>query len=214
MNNGSDHTGLRFVFALFLGLMLTTFIGVGVATFRPSPAEGYDQRMLALQRERGRLETAVPEAARTAEDRRALQEVLAREGAVQDEKTNAMRRWLQETSVILVVFATLVMAIAVWRAEGLPVIGNGLLLGGVFTMLYGAGMAVIATDTIVRFLVITGALAVTIILGYRRFVARRAGPAASVAAPMPSAPDTGLAQRVTALDQRLQELGAVLTRRD
>ena len=144
MNNGSDHTGLRFVFALFLGLMLTTFIGVGVATFRPSPAEGYDQRMLALQRERGRLETAVPEAARTAEDRRALQEVLAREGAVQDEKANAMRRWLQETSVILVVFATLVMAIAVWRAEGLPVIGNGLLLGGVFTMLYGAGMAVIA----------------------------------------------------------------------
>lgn len=214
MNNGSDHTGLRFVFALFLGLMLTTFIGVGVATFRPSPAEGYDQRMLALQRERGRLETAVPEAARTAEDRRALQEVLAREGAVQDEKTNAMRRWLQETSVILVVFATLVMAIAVWRAEGLPVIGNGLLLGGVFTMLYGAGMAVIATDTIVRFLVITGALAVTIILGYRRFVARRAAPAASVVAPMPSAPDTGLAQRVTALEQRLQELGAVLTRRD
>ena len=214
MNNGSDHTGLRFVFALFLGLMLTTFIGVGVATFRPSPAEGYDQRMLVLQRERGRLETAVPEAARTAEDRRALQEVLAREGAVQDEKTNAMRRWLQETSVILVVFATLVMAIAVWRAEGLPVIGNGLLLGGVFTMLYGAGMAVIATDTMVRFLVITGALAVTIILGYRRFVARRAGPAASVAAPMPPAPDTGLAQRVTALEQRLQELGAVLTRRD
>lgn len=214
MNNGSDHTGLRFVFALFLGLMLTTFIGVGVATFRPSPAEGYDQRLLALQRERGRLETAVPEAARTAEDRRALQEVLAREGAVQDEKTNAMRRWLQETSVILVVFATLVMAIAVWRAEGLPVIGNGLLLGGVFTMLYGAGMAVIATDTMVRFLVITGALAVTIILGYRRFVARRAGPAASVAAPVPSASDTGLAQRVTALEQRLQELGAVLTRRD
>lgn len=214
MNNGSDHTGLRFVFALFLGLMLTTFIGVGVATFRPSPAEGYDQRLLALQRERGRLETAVPEAARTAEDRRALQEVLAREGAVQDEKANVMRRWLQETSVILVVFATLVMAIAVWRAEGLPVIGNGLLLGGVFTMLYGAGMAVIATDTMVRFLVITGALAVTIILGYRRFVARRAAPAAPVAAPMPSAPDTGLAQRVTALEQRLQELGAVLTRRD
>lgn len=210
MTDASDHAGLRFVFALFLGLMLTTFIGVGVATFRPSPADGYDRQMMTLQRERGRIETATPEAVRTAEDRRALQAVAAREGALQDEKATAMRHWLQATSIILVVFATLVMAIAVWRAERLPVIGNGLLLGGVFTMLYGAGMAVIATDTVMRFLVISGALAVTILLGYRRFVAR---PAEAMAPPAPGSIDEGLTRRVEALEARLREVGELFGRR-
>lgn len=211
---GSDHAGLRFIFALFLGLMVTTFIGVGVATFRPSPADRFGERITALQRERGRLETAAPENARTSDDRRALQDILVREAKVQDEQRLAMRRWLQETSVILILFATLVMAIAVWRAERLPVIGNGLLLGGVFTMLYGAGMAVIATETMIRFLVITGALGVTIILGYRRFVGRgEARVPSPVSTDAQSAlPSEALAQRVTALEDRLRELGAVLTR--
>ena len=62
--------------------------------------------------------------------------------------------------------ATLAMAVSLVRANQLQVISNGLLLGGVFTMLYGVGW-IIATDVSkARFVVMAIALVITLALGY------------------------------------------------
>ena len=39
--------GLQTIFAIFLGLMVTSFIGVGVYTFYPSPARQFRDLLLA-----------------------------------------------------------------------------------------------------------------------------------------------------------------------
>ena len=119
--------------------------------------------------------------------------------------------WGRSTSVILIVFATLVLAVSLVRADQLPVISNGLLLGGVFTMLYGVGW-IVATDTsITRFLVITAALVITLGLGYVRFVRR--GTTSPVAAGSGIPESEGLAdieRRVRDLEERMNEAAHAL----
>jgi hypothetical protein len=55
-----------------------------------------------------------------------------------NELSHAMREaredWGRSTSIILIVLATLTMVVSLVRAEQLPVISNGLLLAGVFTV--------------------------------------------------------------------------------
>jgi hypothetical protein len=116
--------------------------------------------------------------------------------------------------VILIVFATLAMGVSLVRADQLPVISNGLLLGGLFTMLYGVGW-IVATDTsIARFLVMTAALVITLGLGYVRFV-RRGTTSPSPSPVVGSAiPETeGLAhieRRVRELEERMNEAAHAL----
>jgi hypothetical protein len=72
-----------------------------------------------------------------------------------------------------VVFATLVLAASLLLADQLRVISNGLLLGGLFTMVYGVGWVIFSGNSVARFWVITLALVVSIGLGYLKFVRGR-----------------------------------------
>ena len=49
-----QHYALQTIFSFFLGLMVLAFIGVGVNTFYPSPAEQHEQQLQELQRQRDR----------------------------------------------------------------------------------------------------------------------------------------------------------------
>ena len=62
------------------------------------------------------------------------------------------------------------MAVSLIRADRLSVISNGLLLGGVLTMLYGTGWTLASGDSRARFWVMAVALLITLLLGYVRFV--------------------------------------------
>lgn len=190
--------GLRTIFSVFLGLMLAAFFGVGAYTFYPPP-DDFEREI----REIGRGERAILESGGSAElsdaDRQRLQELGQRRADLAEAEAEARVPWGRTTSIILVVLATLTMAVSLVRADQLQVISNGLLLGGVFTMLYGVGW-IIATDaSVTRFLVMSAALAITLGLGYARFVRHAAGAPPGVAAE-PNAP--GLAD----VERRLRDL--------
>ena len=204
-------SGLQTLFAIFLGLMVTAFVGVGVYTFYPGPFDAFNERLESLNREREALEIGKSEADRTPEDRAAVQAVQDRINTAQDEMEVATRDWGRRTSIVLVIFATLAMAISLIRASQLPVISNGLLLGGVFTMLYGVGWIVFSDTSAIRFAVMTAALAITIGLGYVRFVRGRT----DAGAPGMTATPTGagvaeLEARVRDLERRLDDAASAL----
>ncbi len=173
MANARRSGGLQVIFSFFLGLMVTAFVGVGVYTFHRSPDEGLNQQIEDFNRREQAVRNAKSADELTTADRNELQEITEERNALRDEIEAVLEPWMRSTSIILIVFATLVMAISLIRADQLPVISNGLLLGGVFTMVYGVGW-IVATDTSVsRFLVMTVALAITLALGYIRFVRRQ-----------------------------------------
>jgi hypothetical protein len=112
--------------------------------------------------------------------------------------------WGRSTSLILIAFATLVMAIAVLRADQLSVLSNGLLLGGVFTMCYGVGLILATGTSMARFAAITLALVVTLGIGYLRFVRQRRGGV--VATPEDGATRSGAGAVPDGLEQRVRML--------
>jgi hypothetical protein len=210
MTDSGRSIGLRTIFSFFLGLMLVAFAGVGVYTFYPPPDQ-FDTQIRELNRREEMIRDSRPADQLTEEDRSQIREVNEQRYALQDARGEAQRPWGRTTSIILMVTATLAMAVSLIRAEQLPVISNGLLLGGVFTMLYGVGW-IIATDVSkARFVVMAIALAITLALGYLRFV--RSGRTAGDKAGTPAPDAEGLADiqlRLRALEERMQEAGRVL----
>jgi len=212
MPEARQGTGLQTIFGIFLGLMVTAFIGVGVYTFYPSPQEQHQRRLVELDRQEQAIRNAKAPDDLTSADRTRLQAIQSERNRVQDVGQLAFKAWGRTTSIVLVVLATLTMAVSLVRADQLPVISNGLLMGGVFTMLYGVGWIIVTDTSTTRFVVMSVALAITLALGYLRFVR---GHTTGMGRGAPIAAVDGLAHleaRVQRLEQRLDDAANALGR--
>ncbi len=224
---------LQAIFAVFLGLMITAVVGVGVYTFHPNPSDAQQDQIQALYDERSAIDgcnAPTPEKCRTWNQLTAAEQARTREI---DEQVTTLQRaaedrsnqWRISTSVILIVIATMLMAVALALGDSVAVLSNGILLGGLFTMLYGVGWGLASGNSITRFLVLVAALAVSLVLGYVKFARSRRpapgdglAPAGDVAgaqlapgeAGLPSAEVADLAERVAALERRLAAAAAGL----
>ena len=154
-NPEKQRTALQLIFAFFLGLMVTAFIGVGVYTFYPPGADQAADEIRELRRDQQDIRDSRSNDALTQEDRDRLSDLEDEIRGYQDEQREHQAGWAGTTSIILIILATLVMGISLVRADQLPVISNGLLLGGVFTMLYGTGWVIASGDSRMRFWVMT-----------------------------------------------------------
>ncbi len=205
--------GLRTIFSFFLGLMLAAFVGVGVYTFH-SPPEQFDSQIRDLVRQEQAIRNSRPPDELAASDRDQIREINRQRNDLADAAEKARKPWIQSTSIILMVFATLIMAVSLVRADQLPVISNGLLLGGVFTMLYGVGWIVASDKSITRFLVMTAGLLTTLGLGYLRFVRRRAtSPVAAGSGIQDAGGIADVERRVRVLEERMNEAAHALGHR-
>lgn len=208
-----QHYALQTIFSFFLGLMVLAFIGVGVNTFYPQPSDTFQKQLQPLYNEQNQIQVkgATPspaDQARLAQIQKQIDDLSAKEQV-------ASEGWSRTTSIILVLFATLVMGISLIRSEQLRVVSNGLLLGGLFTMIYGAGWTIFSGTSYLRFFVVLFALAVALGLGYVKFVWLRHGadvaPAPNGAVPSDVA---GLEARVAALEARTTAAAAALGSRE
>lgn len=213
---------LQAIFAVFLGLMITAVVGVGVYTFHPNPGDQTQDQIQALYDERAAIDgctSPTPGECRTWNQ--LTQAERARTKAIDTQVTTLQRvaderssQWRMSTSVILIVLATMLMAVALALGDSVSVLSNGILLGGLFTMLYGVGWGLASGNSITRFLVLVVALVVSLVLGYLKFVRGRRPVAAaerSGADPGAAPPGAGtspaemieLSSRVAALERRL-----------
>jgi hypothetical protein len=210
MANSGRSSGLHIIFSFFLGLMLTAFAGVGVYTFYP-PNEEFNEQIRDLRRQEELIRDSRAADQLTEEERAQIREINTQRYAIEDAVREAQRPWGRNTSIILMVVATLAMVISLVKADRLLVISNGLLLGGVFTMLYGVGWIIATDPSKARFVVMTIALLITLGLGYLRFV-QRGKPAGGVGAD--GAPDAmgqpEIELRLNDLEKRIHEAARAL----
>jgi hypothetical protein len=179
---------LQLIYSFFLGLVVVGFVWIGLDTFYPRP-----------------------EYPGNGFDR-------PPDPAAESAYRLATERWNLTTSIILLVVATVILLIAVLGAAGMAVLSNGLLLGGVFTMLYAVGQSVSSEQSVARFVVITLALLVTIGVGWLKFVRRSSGtpdePGSPEVVPTGSGDDSradeGIAARLQALEKRMESLRRAL----
>jgi hypothetical protein len=206
---------LQTIFSFFVGLMVLAFIGVGVNTFYEFPEAWSDQEQ-KLYREQQNVNPKSDPATLTPAQKAENDRIQAKLDALQKKREADRQIWARNTSIVLVLFATIVMGISLVRSDQLRVLSNGLLLGGVFTMLYGTGWVVFSGSSTARFLVILFALAVTIALGYLKFVRGRKAEAPAAAVPAATgdaasgAAIGGLEARVAVLESRQAAAAAAL----
>jgi hypothetical protein len=191
--------------------MLTAFVGVGVYTFHPSPETSFNRRILELNRQEQAIRNSKAPDELTPTERVKIQEIRDELNKTQDARQASLEPWGRSTSIVLIAFATLAMAISLVRPDQLPVISNGLLLGGVFTMVYGVGHIIATGTSIARFTVMTVALVITLVLGYVRFVRRRALSVVPEREAIAGGEGlVSLEQRVRGLEKRMDEAANAL----
>lgn len=213
MNGDRQRYALQTIFSFFLGLMVAAFVGVGVNTFYPEPFERFGDELEKLYREQSDLDVKRGPSGDLKGAELSRYEALREQiDELQKKQEDAREVWSRNTSIILILFATFVMATSLVRSEQLRVLSNGLLLGGLFTMVYGTGWVIAAGSSTARFAVMTFALAVTIALGYVKFARERsATPIAAAPAGVSwvagaGAIESASGEALFALESRLSEL--------
>jgi preprotein translocase subunit SecG len=147
---------LRLVYTSFLGIILAVFIGLGIATFYESPkVPSYPVQTEA------QVNSLKPSMEVSAEQVKYERDYRAYEATAQVYHRNV--------SIISMVFAVILLIVSFLLERRNSVITNGVMLGGVFVLMYSIGRGIASTDTKYTFIAVSISLAIVIYLGYRRF---------------------------------------------
>lgn len=152
-------SGIEFIYTLFMALIIALFFGLGVAAFYPSPDEPNYPEVLQT--------SAKYEDGPTEEQS---------EAQIQYEKDieiyqDSFADYSRNVSMITLGLAILAMVISLTLSSRIFVMSNGFLLGGVFTLMYSMVRGFMTSDTKYMFAIVCVGLAITLVLGYIKFVA-------------------------------------------
>jgi hypothetical protein len=155
---------LKYVYTVFVGILLAIFVGVGIAAFYPEPK--YPETPFSMKYPRPVMAPDFREATPSADQIREQEEY--------DKKTMDHQKRIEEynknVSSISVAAAILMLIVSLTLFKQILVIADGLLLGGVLTLLYSIIRGFQSGDHMFRFIVVTVGLVVALILGYLKFV--------------------------------------------
>lgn len=150
---------IKFLYTLFLAVILVTFVGVGIAAFYKAPKQPEYPIGLSYP---------------VMEDK-STQSAVMRDEQIKFEKSQRDFSKINEiysknVSTISVAAALMILVLSITLLSKISFISDGLLLGGVFTLIYAIIRGFGAGDEMFRFIVVSIGLFVAIFLGYWRFV--------------------------------------------
>lgn len=159
-----EQTGLLpLLYSFFLGILLALFVGIGVSTFYEAPPA--PEYPIQLQDGKELTET----------DRQLEREFEEKRRAYDEE----LQPYNRNVSIITLGASVLFLIISMVFGKHLRVIADGIMMGGLFTLIYSIGRGFASGDTKYMFVTISVGLVVVIFLGYRRFIAHDQHPAKS-----------------------------------
>ncbi|MBI4023011.1 hypothetical protein HY375_02515 [Candidatus Berkelbacteria bacterium] len=165
---------LKVIYTFFTGLLLATFVGVGIAALYPAPQ--YPEYPVALEGvDVCLIETTAgnrpcPKAEGMAEPTDEQKQIKRDYDAAVKQHQEDQQRYARNVSITSFACALLFAAIGLLLESRLKLIADGVLLGGLFTLVYGIGWGFATEDNVYRFMVVTIGLVVVLILGYLKFV--------------------------------------------
>jgi hypothetical protein len=152
---------LKLIYTLFLGIFLATFVGVGIAAFYNGPKHPEQPVLIKFcSQEITKDETKLSEFTKQAEKFDAEE----KEYQVQEKLYN------RNVSIIAVIAAIIIVVASLTLFKTILIIADGLLLGGVLTLLYSVIRGFGAEDSMYRFIVVSIGLTISLILGYVKFI--------------------------------------------
>lgn len=154
---------LKLVYTIFIGVLLAIFVGVGIASFYPGPESPETPLLIELYKPPTEPICDPTISAQLEKEQKEFNEVLK----TFEEK---MEKYNRDVSIISLVAAILVLIISLTLFRQILIIADGLLLGGVITLLYSVARVFGSGNDKLRFLIVSVGLAVSLILGYLKFI--------------------------------------------
>ena len=149
---------LKLVYSFFLGLLLVIFVGMGVASFYESPKAPEYPRVLETVKDGPGVYT---------DEQRKADEAYQEASKAYNARSEDYNR---NVSMIVLGAAVVLVVLGLALHAKTDVIADGLLLGGVFTLLYSIGRSFAGQDPQYSFMVVTIGLIITVIVGYLKFI--------------------------------------------
>lgn len=153
---------LKFIYTLFIGILLALFVGFGIAAFYEEPK--YPEPPVSLK-----YPAPYPETKDSSFSAQIIRDQIKQE-KIQKEFDKKIQLYNRNVSVIGLVAAIIFLVISLLLVKNLLLISDGLLLGGVFTLLYSIGRGFASQDSKFQFVTVTIGLIISLVLGYIKFI--------------------------------------------
>lgn len=148
---------LKYAYTTFLGILIATFVGVGIAAFYPSPK----QPVFPFR--------PVPTAPGTIPTEQQQQEAADFAKQSNEYQIN-YAEYNKYVSSIALAAAVIIVGLSLTIMRRMSFVADGLLLGGVLTLVYSLVRGFQAQDDKFRFVVVAIGLIVSLVLGYVKFM--------------------------------------------
>ena len=164
---------LKYIYTFFIGFLLTTFIGVGIAAFYEGPKQPefpVDETYFI------KAPLDATSASVSAEEAKEQRQLMIKQDQAHREFQVANRLYSRNVSIITTIASVLVLVISLTMLKKLDLLSDGLLLGGLFTQLYSIMRVFESQYNKFRFVVVTIGLVTSLMVGYLKFIRPKNNP--------------------------------------
>jgi D-alanyl-lipoteichoic acid acyltransferase DltB (MBOAT superfamily) len=146
---------IQYLYTLFISLLLAVLVGTGISAFHPGP-EMPDYPAFTPS-SNGELTV----------EQREKEEQYQEEQKGYQERLSAYNR---DVSVVSLIAAIIILLASLIFLNKIKILSDGLLLGGIFTLIYSIIRGFGTDDNKYRFIVVAVGFVLAMILGYMKFV--------------------------------------------
>lgn len=152
---------LKIIYTFFIGILLATFVGVGIAAFYTGPK--FPEPPAILKYCSPDITQSVSKYAEFKKDAESYDKTLQN----YQQQSQVYNR---NVSIVSLIAALIIVILSLTFFKSILVIADGLLLGGVVSLLYSIVRGFQSEDNMFRFFVVAVGLVVSLILGYIKFI--------------------------------------------
>jgi D-alanyl-lipoteichoic acid acyltransferase DltB (MBOAT superfamily) len=153
---------LKYIYTLFIGILLALFVGLGIAAFYEAPKMPDYPPSLQYARPLSPDKYGTDEAK--------LQAEQIKYDKVSKDYQKVSNQYNRNVSIYTTVAAIIILVLSLTLVRNLLLISDGLLLGGVFTLMYSIIRGFDTQDNKFRFVMVTTGLVIALILGFLKFI--------------------------------------------
>lgn len=152
---------LKLIYTLLLGIFLAVFVGVGISAFYPGPK--YPEQPISIK-------YGSPEMNKDCSMSEDYKKEIEEFNKIEKSYQKSSNKYNRDVSIISVFASILIVFISLTLFKTILIIADGLLLGGVLTLIYGVMRGFGTEDNMFRFIVVSVGLIVSLVLGYIKFI--------------------------------------------
>ncbi|OGM12071.1 hypothetical protein A2Z22_03180 [Candidatus Woesebacteria bacterium RBG_16_34_12] len=158
---------LKLIYTFLIGIFLAVFVGVGIAAFYPGP-KFPEQPIL--------LKYCSPEITKDAVQYAEFKSQAEKFDKEEKEYQKQSQIYNRNVSIVSLVASIVIVIASLTFFRTILLIADGLLLGGVLTLIYSVMRGFGSEDNMFRFIVVSVGLFISLFLGYIKFIPRERKP--------------------------------------